>query len=294
MIRSMTGFGRGSAQTDAAEATVEVRSVNGRFMEVSVRSPRELNGLDNAIQSRCKDVLSRGNVSVNISLNRTNVDPAQTVDHRRVEAVIAMLRELGSAANLGDGTVTLDHLLRYPDIFTTVELDANQAEGILWSAVEPALDLALAEIDQMRKQEGHTLENDLKERINTIDGLLSRVESLAPDRVTELQNKLLSRVEELLADERISSDRLETEVALIADKLDVTEECVRLHSHIGQFREALEESEPVGRRLNFIAQEFNREVNTIASKANDAEIAQLAVRMKEELEKIREQVQNIV
>ena len=290
----MTGFGRGFHQADAIEATVEIRSVNGRFAEVSVRSPRELNAFDATIQSICKDRLTRGNIAVNITVLRGLAGNNQSVNTDRVNALMATLTELQEAAGLTTAPITIDHLLRYPDIFTVSERDPRETEQETWTVVQPALNTALDALDEMRLQEGEALYRDLSRRISFIESLLTEIEKRAPYRVDEAHEKLKTRLGDLLADDRLSAERLETEIALFADKLDVTEECVRLHSHIDQFREALDDKEAVGRRLNFIAQEFNREINTIASKANDAEVAQLAVRMKEELERVREQVQNVV
>ncbi|MDX1439735.1 MAG: YicC/YloC family endoribonuclease [Rubricoccaceae bacterium] len=294
MLRSMTGFGRGFHQADAIEATVEIRSVNGRFAEVSVRSPRELNAFDATIQSICKDRLTRGNIAVNITVLRGLAGNNQSVNTDRVNALMATLTELQEAAGLTTAPITIDHLLRYPDIFAVSERDPRETEQETWTVVQPALNTALDALDEMRLQEGEALYRDLSRRISFIESLLTEIEKRAPYRVDEAHEKLKTRLGDLLADDRLSAERLETEIALFADKLDVTEECVRLHSHIDQFREALDDKEAVGRRLNFIAQEFNREINTIASKANDAEVAQVAVRMKEELERVREQVQNVV
>ncbi len=292
----MTGFGRGSHRAGTTEATVEIRSVNGRFAEVSVRGPRSLNEHDPAIQSRCKVVLERGNITVNITLQRQTSDSEYRVDAHKAEAIAGLLRALRDASGIPatDSPLTLDHILRYPDVLTSADTDpeAEQSEG--WRVVEPALEAALCSLDVMREQEGSALADDLSQRIALIEEHLAVVENRAPERVAETQKKLRDRLAGLLDDERLNPDRLETELALLADKLDVTEECVRLRSHLAQFREALGENEAVGRRLNFLAQEFNREINTIASKANDSEIAQRAVRMKEELEKVREQVQNVV
>ena len=296
MLRSMTGFGRGTHRVGATEATVEVRSVNGRFAEVSVRGPRSLNAFDPAIQARCKDVLVRGNVTVNLTLQRGAADAGYRVDGKRAKAIARMMEELRSAAEIPteDSPITLDHLLRYPDVLTAAEGDRETEQSEAWAAVEPALEAALSGLDAMRVQEGKALANDLARRVLLIEEHLEAIEDRAPERVSEAQNKLRGRLGELLTDERLNPDRLETEIALLADKLDVTEECVRLRSHLAQFRDALNEEEAVGRRLNFLAQEFNREINTIGSKANDSEMAQRVIRMKEELEKVREQVQNVV
>ncbi|MCH8032013.1 MAG: YicC family protein [Bacteroidetes bacterium] len=296
MLRSMTGFGRGTHRVGTTEATVEVRSVNGRFAEVSVRGPRSLNAFDAAIQARCKDVLVRGNVTVNLTLQRQAVDAGYRVDSKRAKAIARMMEDLRNTAGITaeDSPITLDHLLRYPEVLTTVETDPETEQSEAWEAVEPALKAALSGLDTMRLKEGKALANDLARRVLLIEEHLDAVEAHAPARVSEAQKKLRGRLGELLTDKRLNPDRLETEIALLADKLDVTEECVRLRSHLAQFRDALNEEEAVGRRLNFLAQEFNREINTIGSKANDSEMAQRVIRMKEELEKVREQVQNVV
>ena len=172
--------------------------------------------------------------------------------------------------------------------------DPEAAAAEVWPVVEAALEEAIGRIQSMRADEGKALRADLLSRAETIETALGEVERLAPERVPTARERLHAKFEDLLGDNRLNPDRLEQEIAVIADKLDVTEECVRLRSHLVLFREALGAEEPVGRRLNFLAQEFNREINTIGSKANDAEIAALSVTMKEELEKIREQVQNVV
>ncbi|MCH7637948.1 MAG: YicC family protein [Bacteroidetes bacterium] len=296
MLRSMTGFGRGTHRVGATEATVEVRSVNGRFAEVSVRGPRSLNAFDPAIQVRCKDVLVRGNVTVNLTLQRVAADAGYQVDGKRAKAIARMMEDVRNAAGIPADVspITLDLLLRYPEVLTAPETDPQTEQSEAWAVVEPALEAALSGLDAMRLKEGTALANDLARRVLLIEEHLEAIEDRAPERVSEAQNKLRGRLGELLTDERLNPDRLETEIALLADKLDVTEECVRLRSHLAQFRDAFNEEEAVGRRLNFLAQEFNREINTIGSKANDSEMAQRVIRMKEELEKVREQVQNVV
>jgi len=291
----MTGFGRGTGRAGATEATVEVRAVNGRFAEVSVRGPRVLSAFDPAVQALCKEQLERGSVTVSITLQRQGAEAGLAVDRAAARAYGRLLLDLQAAAGLDpqQAPVTLDHLLRY-DVLTSAEPDVEAEQAEAWAAVEPALTEALGRVDAMRLQEGRALAEDLAARLDAIEAHLAAVAERAPARVREAQQRLRDRLAELLADDRLNPDRLETEIALLADKLDVTEEVVRLRSHLAQFREALGADEAVGRRLNFLAQELNREVNTIASKANDATLAALAVRMKEELEKVREQVQNVV
>ena len=292
MLRSMTGFGRGTARAGTAEATVEVRSVNGRFAEVTLRSPRSLNPHESDLVSSVKDVIDRGNATVHVTLGQSeDASTTQRVDTAAARAAADLLRDLREAAGL-EAPVTLADLLRY-EVFTTAETtEADDTDTL--TAVQAALGDALDRLEAMRRDEGRALADDLRQRADAIEADLEAVADRAPVRVTEARARLSERLSELLTDDRLDRSRLETELAMMADKLDVTEECVRLRSHLSLFRTALDADEPVGRRLNFLAQEFNREINTIGSKANDGEIARLAVSMKEELEKIREQVQNVV
>ena len=292
MLRSMTGFGRGTAHVGTTEATVEVRSVNGRFAEVTLRSPRSLNAHEATLVAHVKGAIDRGNATVHVTLGHAE-DASSTlrVDVPAARAAAALLRDLRETVGM-EAPVTLADLLRY-EVFTTAEATEEDDTDAL-AAVQAALTDALERLETMRRDEGRALADDLRQRADAIEANLEAVANRAPIRVDEARTRLAERLSELLADDRLDRTRLETELALMADKLDVTEECVRLRSHLTLFRAALDADEPVGRRLNFLSQEFNREINTIGSKANDAEIASLAVSMKEELEKIREQVQNVV
>jgi uncharacterized protein (TIGR00255 family) len=296
MLRSMTGFGRAAAVAGATEATVEVRSVNGRFAEVSVRGPRVVGAFEPAIQAGVKEALGRGSVTVGITVQRRADEAGLSVDVEAARHYARLLAELRDAAGLtpAEAPVTLESLLRYPEVIAIAAEDDDAARTEAWGAIEPALAEALEALDAMRVQEGRAIAEDLGHRLTLIETSLTDVEARAPVRVDAARNRLRERLEELLGDERVNRDRLETELALMADRLDVSEECVRLRSHLAQFRDALSSHDAVGRRLNFLSQELNREANTIGSKANDAEIARLAVRMKEELERVREQVQNVV
>ena len=287
----MTGFGRGTARQGDAEATVEVRTVNGRYAEVTLRAPRTLAPHEAALAARVKDAIDRGNATVHVALDQAAGAGALRVDVPAARAAAALLRELREAAGL-DAPVTLADLLRYEVLTDAAPASEDDADAL--AAVQDALGQALVRLDAMRADEGRALAADLRARADAIEADLARVETRAPVRVEAARARLAERLSELMDDDRVDRSRLETELALLADRLDVTEECVRLQSHLALFRAALDAEEPVGRRLNFLAQEFNREINTIGSKANDAEIARLAVSMKEELEKIREQVQNVV
>ena len=292
MLRSMTGFGRGTARASDAEATAEVRTVNGRYAEVTVRGLGDLSEHETAVQNTVKAAIDRGNATVHLSVERAGGAAAALVlNPDAARAYGALLREAAEAAGLGAGAVTLADLLRSPDVLVPAPA---RDDGETWAAVQAALADALATLDAMRRSEGAALHAELAERCALIERLVAEVEARAPQRMAEARQRLHDRLGELVADERLDPARLEAEVALLADKLDVTEETVRLRSHLAQFRAALDAREPVGRRLNFLTQELGREINTIGSKANDAEITRHAVAMKEELEKIREQVQNVV
>ena len=293
MIESMTGFGRGAARVGDAEATAEVRSVNGRYGDVSVRLPRALHPHEAAVQNRLKDRLDRGKINATVTVQQGSGEAALVVDRRAAAAYGRLLREAADAAGLPAPTAA--DLFRFPDVLVSAEDAATGTDdGDAWTAAQAALDEATDQLLAMRRAEGDALAADFRHRLDLIEAELRGVEARAPKRVAETQARLRARLDELAGDERINPERLEAEVALLADKLDVTEECVRLHAHLAAFRDAMASDDAVGRRLNFLAQEFNREINTIASKANDAEMAARAVRMKEELEKVREQVQNVV
>ena len=292
-FRSMTGFGRGTAREGDAEATVEVRAVNGRFAEVTVRGLGELAEHEAAVQGLVKDAIDRGNATVHVTASSGGADGGLRVDRDAAARHGALLREAATAAGLGADAVTLADVLRAPDVLVPAPPDASHAEAA-WAAVRAALAEALDRLDAMRRAEGEALRDDLAARADAIEALVADVEARAPARLEAARQRLRDRLADLADTPDLDPGRLEAEAVLLADKLDVTEETVRLRSHLDQFREALGAAEPVGRRLNFLAQEVGREVNTIGSKANDAELTALSVSMKEELEKIREQVQNVV
>lgn len=293
MIHSMTGFGRGEAEVNGVEATVEIRSVNKRFCEVRVRMPRTLAEKESEVQKRVKDAFGRGRFKVQVQVAQAEAAavPLQ-VDTEVAQAYRQLLEDLRSAADLDDAPIRLEHLMEHGDVFEPLDAEEQAAEDG-WPAIQQALSEAIEALQAMRRQEGRALHDDLAQRIDNLEAELEQARERAPERVEEHRDKLAERLDELAGDDRIDPDRLETEVAILADKLDVTEECVRLESHLELFREALQSDEPIGRKLNFITQEIHREVNTIGSKSNDSTLAHCAVRMKEEVEKIREQIQNV-
>jgi len=293
MIRSMTGFGRGHARGDAGAATVELRSTNKRHLNVYVHLPDAMGEAEAEVRSRVQDAVERGQIDVNIDVDPADADEAPAV----IDADAAMrfkerLERLSAAAQI-EQPVRLKHLLQFDEIFAAEEeREAAQIQRA-WPVVLEALDAAIDAFQEMRAEEGAALQDDLAARVDAIEEHLDAIEARAPERVEERQTRLRERLTELMDDDRIDPDRLETEVALLADKLDVTEECVRLHSHLTMFREALASDESSGRKLKFVTQEIHREANTIGAKADDETISRHAVQMKEEIEKIKEQIRNV-
>lgn len=293
MITSMTGFGRGSAEVDRASATVELRSVNNRFCEISLRVPHGLADRESDIQNLIRAAFDRGRITIQVQLTQNNEGAIPIeVDAEAARAYTHLLERLREAAGI-ERPVELQHLLTFSDIFKPSEEAGAAADEAAWQAVREALAEAIRGMKGMRAQEGSALQTDLMQRLDGIERELQAVEERAPQRIVEARERLRQRLGEVVTDERINPDRLEFEITMLADRLDVTEECVRLRAHLQAFRSAFDQAEAVGRKLNFLVQEMNREVNTIGSKANDAAIAHRAVQMKEELERIREQVQNI-
>ncbi len=288
----MTGFGRGESEIEEYRATVELRSVNSRYCEVTTRLPRVLADREANVQKMIKAVFARGRIHVHLKLELPPGRGADLVVDETIAAeYYSLLESLRRKTGVED-PVRLDHLLKNPDLFRAGDEDETLAEKA-WDVSREAIKRAAEEMHLMRVQEGQALEKELRDRIVAIADRLSEVEEEAPKRLPAAGEKLRSRLAEIMDDDRIDNDRLEFELAILADKLDVREECVRLHSHLDLFREALDGGKPVGRKLNFLSQEMNREINTIGSKANDAGLSHLVVEMKEDLEKIREQVENV-
>jgi uncharacterized protein (TIGR00255 family) len=290
-MHSMTGFGRGSAATDAWLATIEISAVNRKQAEVVVQAPRELSELDGRIRKAVLAAISRGRIQVAINLERSP-GTAATI---RVDAALA--RAFSDAfADLGktlghDLLPTAADYLRQPGIISTGsgEIDAEVA----WAAIEPALTDALRQLAAMRENEGAHLKDDFLTRLQTLVGFAAKIAAEAPGRPIRQREMLTKRLRDAGLELDLSDERVTREIALFADRCDVSEELTRLDSHFAKFRDYLDAAEPPGRALDFLCQELFREFNTIGSKANDASISQTIVEAKTELEKIREQVQNV-
>lgn len=291
MLRSMTGYGRSEEIAGGCHIVFEIRSVNHKFFEFSSRLPRGYQFLEDKLKAYTHSRVSRGKVDVFLQIeNLEESNVGVLVNHSLASAYVEALEELKDRYCLPDG-VTLSILSRYPDIFSVHK--APEDEDAVWEAVKRAIEPALASFLSMREAEGQRLMDDVLEKAARIEVMVEEVEKSTPETVREYQQRLRQKIEELLGDKQIDEQRLLTEVALFADKVAVDEETVRLKSHLRQFRQLVEVGEPVGRKMDFLVQEMNREANTIGSKSQNSKIAYLVVDMKSEIEKIREQVQNI-
>lgn len=290
-MHSMTGFGRGAAATSAWHATVEISTVNRKQAEVVVQAPRELLELESAIRKAVLGVVARGRVQVSVNLERAaGAAAAIQVDAALARAFHAAFIELGKTVGQTLLPTTADYL-RQPGILTIGSGAINPAEA--WLAIEPALHAALTGLAAMRKSEGDHLKADFLARLDTLGGFAGKIACAAPARPVRQRELLAKRLCEAGLDLDLADERVVKELALFADRCDVSEELTRLDSHCARFREYLDAGEAPGRALDFLCQEMFREFNTIGSKANDAGIAQTIVEAKTELEKIREQVQNL-
>jgi uncharacterized protein (TIGR00255 family) len=276
------------------EATAELRSVNARHLDLKLRFPDALKARESEAQALLKEHFARGRITAHVQLEGADADDALPVrvDDEAAAAYARLLRRLAAAAEL-DAPVGLEHLLEFSDVLEhREEMDTPAGENA-WEAAERALADAVDHLRATRRREGESLRADLQARTDAITERLSQAEARAPERIDERRETLRERLGELFDDERVAADRLEAELAMTADKLDVTEECVRLRAHLEQFQGALGDDEPTGRRLKFLTQELHREANTIGAKANDATLSHHAVAIKEEIEKIREQIRNV-
>jgi uncharacterized protein (TIGR00255 family) len=285
----MTGFGQAEARTPLGQFRVEIRAVNNRFLDIQLRSPKSLYGLEQKIKELITDTISRGSVSVYIGCDKENEQGKLTWDEDSVKNHIDIFRQIQKRFKL-DGGITLSDLLHFSDFIKNES--AQSDEKTLWKHFKPVLGDALENFQESRGAEGGHIIKDLKKTIEEIKCLVSDVEARAPRRLTEYLAALTERVQKLLKNPPDEA-RLAMELAMMADKLDISEECTRLRAHIEAFVKDFDAEAPVGKRMNFVLQEMNREANTVGSKANDAEISHLSISLKEKIEQIREQIQNI-
>ena len=291
MICSMTGYGRHQLIVDQYDITVEIKSVNHRYYEFSARVPRAYGLLEEKLKTLIKGSVSRGKVEVNVLINNLNGKEVNiNIDKNMAIGYVNALREANKELGLEDD-LTLSKIIKFSDIFNIKKIDDDEEE--IWNDVKKAADLALEKFIKMRQTEGSSLKKDLLEKVENIETTLGKVEKAAPVTAERYREKLFTKLKEILEEKNIDEQRVITEAAVFAEKIAIDEETVRLRSHIKQFRELLESDEPLGRKLDFLVQEFNREINTMGSKAQDVEITKCVVDMKSEVEKIREQIQNI-
>ena len=289
--KSMTGFGRGVAQAGGRQWVVEIRCVNHRYLDLKVKIPRGYAGLEEKVRKAVAATMQRGRVDILLSVSGDFSDLQEIEVNSSLAATYREgLKKLASSLELADNT-SLSQLASYPDV---LQLKQRQDDlELAWPVLEQALVAALNSCDTMRSEEGEAMARDLLGRLEHFAAVVHTIEEGIPELLERRETNLHQRLEKLLDRVQLDPQRLAQEVAILADKTDVTEEIVRLDSHINQFRAFLGSSEAAGRKLDFLLQEFLREVNTMASKINDAAIAHLGVELKGELEKMREQVQNI-
>ena len=290
MIRSMTGFGSGHGQSGSEEIDVEVRSVNHKFCEVKVRLPRELAALELETVRRVKERLARGGIDVSARRPPGRAGLTPRVDLGLAEEYARAFGEVGARLGL-PGQVALSQVLAAEGVVTLEERSADL--GAAREALAAALALALESLGAMRESEGQALARDLEARLQSVEAMVAKVEKLSPRSVEQYRQRLAERVAELARGVAVDPARLAAEVALFADRADVSEELTRLRSHLSQMRALIAGGEPAGRKMDFLVQEMHREVNTVGSKSQSAEIATLVVALKAEIERMREQVQNV-
>ena len=290
-MKSMTGYGRARLVLHGRTVTVELRAVNHRYLDCTVKAPRQFGFLDDAVKKAAAARIARGKTEIYVSVETDEGgDLSVTVNHALAERYLTALRELSEKYGLRDD-VTVMSLAKMPDVLGSerIEQDADELTQDVLTVFSEACD----GFDQMREREGEKLAEDVRSRAAVIETLVTEVEKRSPERVAEYREKLFARMREVLEGTDVDETRIVTEAAIYADKTAVDEETVRLRSHLQQLDGMLNEEKPVGRKLDFLVQEMNREANTIGSKANDVSMAQTVVNIKSEIEKIREQIQNI-
>lgn len=291
MLISMTGYGTATAGNGQMSVTAEIRSVNSRYYEFSARLPKHLQTKELELKEAVRERIKRGKVNLSVNMDRGNGAALPVhVDEEAVRTTMAVLRRLKEISGIEE-EVRLDALLRFSEIFSPEEAEDLPEEE--WALVIQAVGDAADGLLSMRSREGEELTRDFRERITMLDDAIGKIEVLSRGRSEKERDRLRERLRALLTEEKIDPARLDMEIVLLADKMDITEELVRFRSHTKFFLEALDAEVSEGRKLSFLLQEMNREANTISSKSYDADIAHLVVSVKEELERIREQIQNI-
>lgn len=291
MIKSMTGFGRCEVLKESRKFTVELKSVNHRYLDVNIRMPKKLNFFETSIRTLLKQYANRGKVDIFITYEDTSESQVSLKYNASLAAeYMKYFKQMEEEFGL-ENDIRVSALSRYPEVITMEEQCEDEEE--LWNGLKEALEGAFAQFVETRKTEGQNLKQDILEKLTGMEKLVAFIEERSPEIIAQYRVRLEEKVGELLKDTQMEESRIAAEVILFADKICTDEEVVRLKSHISHMRDTLEEKEGIGRKLDFIAQEMNREANTILSKANDLEVSNCAISLKTEIEKVREQIQNI-
>ncbi|WP_032121796.1 YicC/YloC family endoribonuclease [Clostridium amazonitimonense] len=292
MIRSMTGFGRASSEEGSKRSfIIEVKSVNHRFLDVNVRMPKAMIALEERIRNIISQYLNRGKIDLFLNYkNYEKVEGKANLNRELLDSYMGCLNEIKERYSVKDD-ISLSFISRFPDVIYVEEEEADLED--LWKEIQPLVHSAVKGLVAMREKEGIKLREDIQNNCNNIKKELDKIELKSPKVVEEYKLKLEERIKELIGDAKVDENRLSMEIAIFADKASIAEEITRLNSHIGQLSHTLALEEPIGRKLDFIVQEMNREANTIASKSSDLEITNWILNVKNNIEKIREQVQNI-
>lgn len=291
MINSMTGFGRCEDVNEFRKIVVEIKSVNHRYCELSIKLPKKLNSFETAIRTLLKSYIQRGKVDVFIYYeNLTSSGKSIIYNKELAKEYVNIMNNICEDFNINE-SIKATTISKFPDVITCTEDDTQL--DLIWSDLSECIHIAARNFTQTRKNEGMNLYNDITSKLDYLKNIVSEIEKRSPEIVTEYRNKLYAKVNELLGDVKIDESILASEITIFADKICVDEETVRLRSHIDSMLKCLSEKDGIGRKLDFIAQEMNRESNTILSKANDITVSNFAIELKTEIEKIREQIQNI-
>ena len=291
MIKSMTGFGRGEVSEGQRKITVEMKAVNHRYLDVNIKMPKKLNFFDASIRNLLKEYIQRGKVDIYITYEDLSEQTVSVKYHPDVAAsYLAYLNEMAESFSL-ENDIRVSTLSRYPEVFTMEEQEID--EESIWKVLEAAIREACVSFVESRLKEGENLKNDLVGKLDGMLKLVDYIEENSPKIIEEYKQKLQAKIHDLLEDNRVDENRLLMEVTIFADKICVDEEIVRLRSHIMMVKNTLIEGGSIGRKLDFIVQEMNREANTILSKSTDLEISNRGIELKTEIEKVREQIQNI-
>ena len=291
MLKSMTGFGRFESETPERKISVEMKAVNHRYCEISLKMPKKLNFFESAIRNLLKNYISRGKVDIFI-IYEDFTEGKELVKYNEdlAKSYFDLIKKMGSQFEI-DGNISASQLARFPDVFTIEEQQIDENE--MWSFIENAIKNAAENFVKTRIDEGEHLKKDLIAKLDGMISMIDFIEERSPQVVDEYRNRLYAKVEEFLGNTNMDQGILATEITVFADKICVDEETVRLRAHINNMKNTLNEAENVGRKLDFIAQEMNREANTILSKSSDLDITNTAINLKTDIEKVREQIQNI-